>query len=59
MCVPLGSMAADDEEIKVSIAPYRGGRDAAISYTFGMAVDFSPWGGPVEISYASSITKIR
>ena len=25
----------------------------------GMVVDFSPWGGPVEISYASSITKIR
>ena len=25
---------SDDEEVKVSIAQYRGGRDAAISYTF-------------------------
>lgn len=32
--VPLESIAADDEEVKVSIAQYRGGRDAAISYTF-------------------------
>ena len=32
--VPLESIAADDEEVKVSIALYRGGRDAAISYTF-------------------------
>ena len=32
--MPLESIAADDEEVKVSIAQYRGGRDAAISYTF-------------------------
>ena len=29
--VPLESIAADDEEVKVSIAQYRGGRDAAIT----------------------------
>ena len=28
--VPLESIAADDEEVKVSIAQYRVGRDAAI-----------------------------